>query len=197
MEQVTPTPKKKIVLFGRFITVRGMVEMAALIAIAIIFDLPFLKIRIGEAASFSLTMLPLIILALRFSILDSFIGIGIIYGFLTNILDGYGLHTFPIDYLLAYGSLSIISLFTPLVFKENKTVVLNFIFLTLAVVAGVTLRILWSSLSSVIFYNTTYWGGIVYNGPPMAISGLVSLSMVFMLYQTLVMFHQKLPEQYK
>lgn len=197
MEQVTPTPKKKIVFFGRFITVRGMVEMAALIALAIVFDLPFLKIRIGEAASFSLTMLPLIILALRFPIIDSFIGIGLIYGFITNLIDAYGLHTFPFDYLLAYGSLSIISLFTPLVFKKNKTVILNFMFLTLAVIAGVTLRILWSSVSSVLFYESTYWGGILYNGPPMAISGIVSLSMLFMLYQTLVMFHNQLPERFK
>ncbi|MDY0214583.1 MAG: energy-coupled thiamine transporter ThiT [Bacilli bacterium] len=200
MEQATPTTKIKFqqfvkTLYGRILTVHGMVEMAALIALAIVFDLPFLKIRIGEAQSFSLTMLPLMILALRFPIFDSFIGIGFIYGFITNVIDGYGFNTLPFDYILAYGSLSVISLFTPLVFKKNKTVLLNFLFLTLAVIAGVTLRILWSSVSSVIFYETTYWGGIVYNAPTMAISGAVSLSMLFMLYQTLVIFNNKLQKQ--
>ncbi len=194
MEQKETKPKFKIKLFGRFLTVRGMVEMGALIAMAVILDLKVFKFTIGEAQSFSLTMLPLIILALRFPILDSFIGIGIIYGFTTNLIDGYGLHTFPFDYLLAYGSLSLISLFSPLVFKKNKTVLLNFVFLTIAIVVGVTARILWSSLSSVVFYDYTYWAGIVYNAPTMAVSGLICLVLLFMLYQTLVMFHNKLPE---
>src|SRR5690554_5303783 len=93
--------------FGRILTVRGITEMAIFIALALVFDLEFLKFRLGEAQSFSITMLPLMIIALRFPLVDAFIGIGGIYGVITMLWDGYGLITYPLDYLLAYGFLSI------------------------------------------------------------------------------------------
>lgn len=53
---------------------RGITEMAIFIALALVFDLEFLKFRLGEAQSFSITMLPLMIIALRFPLLTPLLG---------------------------------------------------------------------------------------------------------------------------
>lgn len=174
--------------FGRILTVRGITELAVLVALAIMFDLPFLKIRFGEGASLSLTMVPLFIIALRFPLLDSFLGIGLVYGFITMLLDGYGFITYPLDYLLAYGSIAVASLFQNIIFTKRNNLVLNYIHITFAVISGVLLRIWWSTLSGVIVYQTPFWASFVYNAPPMAGSGLIAIVMLTMLYPTLQMF---------
>ncbi|OQC10536.1 MAG: Thiamine transporter protein (Thia_YuaJ) [Tenericutes bacterium ADurb.Bin087] len=175
-------------LFGRILTVRGITEMAVLIAIAIIFDQPFLKIRIGEAASFSLTMLPLLLIALRFPLIDAFLGIGGIYGFITMLMDGYGIITYPLDYLLAYGSLSLVALFQGLVYKKHRNEITNYLFLALAVIAGVSGRIFFSTLSGVIVYETAFGASFVYNAVPMSVSGAICIALLVMLFPTLLRF---------
>lgn len=197
MEQ-SPTKKINIkVFFGRFITVRGIAEMAVLVALAIIFDQKFLKISFNSGASISLTMLPLIIIALRFPFLDSFLGIGVIYGFITTLTDGYGIQYFPLDYLLAYGSLSLVSLFRPLIFAKYKFDIINYLFLVIAIVPAVFLRIIWSTISGILMWESpSFAASFLYNAPPMAVSALIVLILLFMLFQTLVVYNKQLVTSY-
>lgn len=174
--------------FGRILTVRGITEIAIFIALALVFDLEFLKFRLGEAQSFSITMLPLMIIALRFPLVDAFIGIGGIYGVITMLWDGYGLITYPLDYLLAYGFLSIISLFQALVYGKHKHEIINYLYLALAVPAGVSGRIFFSTISGVVVYETPFVGSLLYNLPAIGVSGIICGVLLMMLFPTLLRF---------
>ena len=174
--------------FGRILTVRGITEMAIFISLALIFDLEFLKFRIGEAQSFSITMLPLIIIALRFPLVDAFLGIGGVYGVITMFWDGYGPINYPLDYLLGYGFLAIISLFQTLVYRKYKHEIINYLYLALAIVAGVSGRILFSTINGVLVWETTFIGSFIYNGVPISVSGLMCGILSIMLFPTLLRF---------
>lgn len=179
--------------FGRMLTVRGMTEMAIFIALALVFDLDFLKFRIGEAQSFSITMLPLMIIALRFPIVDAFIGIGGIYGVITMLWDGYGLITYPLDYLLGYGFISIMALFQTLVYGKHKRELLNYLYILLAVISGVTGRVFFSTISGVVIYETAFGASFLYNFPPVGVSGIICAILLMMLFPTLLRFKPEIP----
>ncbi len=105
------------------LSVREMVEMAMLVAVAILLDLDFLKITINaDGGSISLTLLPLLVLAFRHGPLKGFLAAGVVYGFITCLLDGHGFGTFPLDYLLGYGSVGVAGFFRYLAFNKTRTI---------------------------------------------------------------------------
>ena len=175
--------------------VRDIAEMAMLIALAIGLDLPGLKIRVGvNGGSISFAMVPLLILALRLGMFKGFIGAGIIYGAITSMLDGWGMQYYLFDYLLAYGSLSVIGLFSPLIFKkENKTVWLSIIFLVIGVALAVTLRLAFATLSGMIFYETSFVESLAYNALYILPSGGGALALLLLLYKPLEMINKRFP----
>ena len=175
--------------------VRDIVETAMLIALAIGLDLPGLKIRVGvNGGSISFTMVPLLVLALRLRMFKGFIGAGIIYGAITCILDGWGIQYYLFDYLLAYGSLSIIGLFSPLIFnKEKRNLPLRLIFLGVGVLAGVTLRLVFATLSGMIFYETEFVESLAYNALYILPSGGAALVVLLLLYKPLQAVNNRFP----
>ena len=123
-----------------------------------------------------------------------FIGAGIIYGAITSMLDGWGMQYYLFDYLLAYGSLSVIGLFSPLIFKkENKTVWLSIIFLVIGVVVAVTLRLAFATLSGMIFYETSFIESLAYNALYILPSGGGALALLLLLYKPLEMINKRFP----
>ncbi len=175
--------------FGRFVTVRGITEMGLLVALAILFDQPFFKISFGKGASLSLTMVPLFIIALRFPIVDSFLGIGVVYGFTTFLLDNpESFASYPFDYLLGYGSIAIASFFRFYIFNRKKKLHLRYLVLILSVLLGVSLRIFWSTLSGFLLYEETLLGSFLYNSPAMASSAVLVIVVLILLYSTLDRF---------
>ena len=95
-----------------FFSIKDIVEIGILISLSLVFDQSFLKIRIGQnGGSISLVMLPLCILSLRKGFVKGFIGCGVIFGLISCFLDGYGFFTFPLDYLLGFGSIAVIGIF--------------------------------------------------------------------------------------
>lgn len=145
-------------------TTREIPEIAIFISVALILDrIP--KINIGATGgSISLTMLPLFIIALRYPFLKSFISIGIIYGLISCQIDGYGFQTYPFDYLLGYGLISLASLFRGLIFEEGKKIrPMNYVFLVIAILVGGIGRMLGSTLSSMVLYGYPLDGALLYN----------------------------------
>lgn len=171
-------------------SIHDIVETAMLVALAIALDLPGLKIRIGaNGGSISFTMIPLIILALRQGFAKGFLSIGIVYGFVTCLLDGWGLYTFPFDYLLAYGSLAIIGLFNNKLFynlEDNTPTKRHYILLSLGVVIITFSRLLFATLSGVIFYETNFGASLSLNSLYILPSGAVSLVAMLLLYRPLI-----------
>ena len=96
-----------------FLSVKEMVEIALLVAIAVILDLDGFKITLSATGgSIGFTMVPLFIIGYRHGFIKSLIGVGFIYGLTTALLDGHGIIYYPFDYFIAYGvSISFGSLF--------------------------------------------------------------------------------------
>lgn len=174
-------------------TVKEIVESALLIALAVIFDIQGLKIQIGSGGgSISFTMVPLMILALRMNPLKSLISIGIIYGLITCLIDGWGIQYFGFDYLLAYGSISLLSFFRKIILnKDNQTE--GIFCLVLSIILCLISRFVFHTLSSMILFDYSLMPAIAYNAPYVFISGVASLTLMLLLYKPLLIINQKFP----
>lgn len=172
-------------------SVQDIVESSVLIALAIVLD--FIKIPVGATGgSISFTMLPLFILAIRQGFLKGFLGIGIVYGLITCLKDGYGIETFPFDYLLGYGSISIVGLFSKQILDDKKPAK-SIVFLIFSGVFATFLRLMSSTISSMIIYDYEFVPAIVYNALYIPLSGIVSIAIILLLYKPLLMVNNKFP----
>lgn len=175
------------------ISVREMTESAMLIALAILLDLPFLKIRIGiGGGSISLSMLPLLILAIRMGFAKSLIGIGIIYGFITCLLDGWGLVTFPFDYFIGYGSLSLLGLFKNKILQE-ESFLKGILYILLGGLLATFGRFVGSMLSSLIIYEYAFEAALIYNATYILPSAGITVVILIALYKPLLIINKRYP----
>lgn len=184
-----------------FLSVREMVEMALLVSLAIVLDLDGLKISLGaNGGSIGFTMLPLFILAYRHGFIKSLIGVGVVYGVVTNLLDGWGFIYYPFDYFVAYGcSISVASLFIKYILrkKDSKTSYLvNYGFLTLSVLVAGVIRVIGHTISSMVFYEYTLDAALAYNIPYVGPSILICLIVLYMLYPTLLLLNKMFPTSF-
>ena len=174
-----------------FLSVKEMVEMALLISLAIVLDLDGLKISLGSAGgSIGFTMLPLFILGYRQGFIKSLIGVGVVYGITTNLLDGWGFIYYPFDYFVAYGvSISVASLFSKFIFESNLSK--GYVFLSLSVLLAGFIRMIGHTLSSMIFYeyslNAALSYSLIYVGP----SILICLLILIIILPTLKRLNKK------
>lgn len=168
------------------ITIRDMIEIAMFVAIAIIFDMPFLKIRIGSnGGSISLTMVPLFILAYRRGPLKALIGCGIIYGVITCLTDGWGFACYPFDYLIGYGSIAIAGFFGKLVL-ENKKKPMGIVWIVVSVLVACFGRMIGSTLSSVILWEYKFIPALIYNVTYIGPSCIATIVALILLYPPLL-----------
>ena len=172
-------------------SVREIVESAMLVALAIVLDLDGLKIRTGvNGGSISFTMIPLIILAIRIGPLKGFLGIGVVYGLITCLKDGWGIEYYPFDYLLGYGSLAIIGFFRKTILDKNKPWK-GIVFLVLGVILGVSFRFVFACVDGVILAELDWVGSMAYNALYIPLSGVVSLAAMLLLYKPLQLINDK------
>ena len=175
------------------ITVQEMVETAMLVALAIILDLPFLKFRIGQnGGSVSFTMVPLFILAIRRGPIKGFIGCGIIYGIITCGIDGWGIQTFPFDYLLGYGSIAIAGFFEKPIL-ESKNEWKGLLFLIIAVFLGCFGRFVFATISSMVLYEYAFVPALVYNISYIGISAGFVIALMLILYKPFLLVNNRFP----
>lgn len=162
--------------------VHDIVEIAMLVALSIVLD-QFLKIRIGSTGgSINLSTLPLLIISFRHGPFKGFIGAGIVFGFITCLLDGYGLITYPLEYFVAFGIMGILGFFSHFIQKSiednNKSkIVLSYAFLLGSVSIMFLVRLFAASLDSVLLWDYKWGQALVYNvsyiGPSLLISTII------------------------
>lgn len=176
-----------------FLTVREIAEIALLVSIAILLDQSAFKIKVGAPyGSISFTMVPLIFIALRYDFLKSLFAIGIIYGFVTTLTDGASLIAYPLDYFLAYGSLSLLSFLRPLI-KKEKITFLTYLNLFIGIISVLTLRLFFHTVSGVLIWEAGWWGSFTYNLFSVIIPPLIpTIASVLLLLKTFL----KLDRQY-
>lgn len=167
-------------------SVHDIVEIAMLCSLGIVLD-QFLKIRIGATGgSINLAMLPLLIITLRHGPFKGFIGGGIIFGFITCLIDGYGLITYPLEYFIAFGIVGILGFFSHYIhnsFEENnkKKIIISYCILLASVLVMLIVRVVGGTIDSMLLWEYTFVPALVYNlsyaGPSTAIV-FVALSLL-------------------
>ena len=168
---------------GVNLNIRDMVEIAMFSAMAIVLDLTFFKFRIGQnGGSISMVMLPLSFMCVRKGFIKGFIGCGIIFGFLSCLIDGYGIVTYPLDYLGAFGSIAIVGLFKTFKFDRFKLVIQEVLIAVLFVVA-VTFRLGFATISGMVLYDTPFLGSLGYNAGYILPSAGFVLAALLILYK--------------
>ena len=180
--------------YARSRSVKTIAEDGVLIASA--FVLNFIKIPIAPTAgSINLQMLPLLIIALRRGPLDGFVAGGIVYGLLTCLTDGYGLATYPFDYLIGFGSVAVAGFFRALIFGKNQTGynVRGMLFLTLAIALSTAVRFIGGCTSSMVLYGYDLVAAMVYNYVYVFVSGALALAALLVLYGPLVRVNRLFP----
>ena len=184
-----------------FLSVKEMVEIALLVAIAVILDLDGFKITLSATGgSIGFTMVPLFIIGYRHGFIKSLIGVGIIYGITTCLLDGHGFIYYPFDYLIAYGvSVSFGSLFSKSIFYKGEFFndkLLNVLSLVLSVLVVGVIRVVGHTLSSMIFYQYTLEASLVYNISYVLPSILICMGVLVLLLPSLKVLNKRFPTEF-
>ena len=169
--------KKEI--FG--FSLRDIAEIAILVALAVIAD-QFLKIPLGATGgSINVSMVLLFVIALRHGWFKALISGGVVFGFITCLADGYGLYTYPFEYLIPFGSVCLVSLFKIVSDKQKP------MFKRILVFSGMSLLVLvirffFNSLDSVIWWEYTWEAAFIYNASYVFISGVISIVVTCLLF---------------
>ena len=149
-------------------SVRDIAEIGIMCALAIAID-QLLNVRIGgNGGSISFSCLPLFIISYRHGWFKGFIASGIVFGLITCLFDGWGLITYPFDYLIAFGSIGIAGLFGKKIYKyvkkdnaKDKMIALLLILATVLIHS--VIRILSATVDSVLLYEVSFGAGLLYN----------------------------------
>ena len=172
-------------------------EMAILVALALVLDK--IKIPVGETGgSINLSALPLMIYSYRRGWWKGLIASSIVFGLISNIFDGYGIITYPFDYLIAFSGYSLIGLyvvlFKKLMSKDNKHYL---IYLNISIVLGgisaFITRMIGSSISSMVIYGLDLKAALIYNIAYIPISVASSTVALCLLSYPLMYINNKFP----
>ncbi len=151
----------------RLFSIYDISEMAVLVALALVLDK--IKIPVGETGgSINLSALPLMIYSYRRGAWKGLIASSLVFGLISNIFDGYGIITYPFDYLIAFSGYSLIGLyvvlFKKLMSKDDKhyLIYLN-VSIILGGVSAFLTRMIGSSISSILLYGLDLKGALIYN----------------------------------
>ena len=135
------------------------------------------------------------ILALRKGPLKGFIGAGITYGLINCLTDGYGIATFPFDYLLGMGSVCVLGFFQSLIFGKDQNGY-NFKGILFIIVGGIlstALRFVGGCASSMIIYGYEIKAALAYNVLYVFISGAIATTVLVAIYRPMIMVNKRFP----
>ena len=176
------------------ISTRDMAEEGILLALAFILNLIGFRVVKG-GGSINLQMLPLFIIALRRGPVHGLVCGGIIYGLVTCLTDGYGLATYPFDYLIGFGSVMVLGLFRKLIMGEKQKGY-NFkgeLFLLIGGTLATLVRFIGSTASSMIIYQYSFMASVAYNVTYIPLSGLFAIVFIMVIYGPLLKIHRRFP----
>ncbi len=173
--------------------IKDIVEIAIFVAAAIVLDMPFFKIKIGQnGGSISFVMIPLAALCLRKGFVKGIISCGLIFGVLDCLIDPYGFVTYPFDYLLAFGSMSLFGLFSKSILNKQGKMTLKRIQIVVVTLLVLTIRILSHTLSGIIYYQPiTFFESLSYNAIYVLPSGAFLLIGLQILLKPLIQLSKK------
>lgn len=186
------------------LNVREITELSMLIALAVALNFGP-KIPLQWAGSVNFQIVPLVIIALRFSPIKTFTAAGIIFGLITCFTDGYGLFAYPLEYLVAFGSVAIISPFRKFILKDNpehktKQTILALLLLSGLISLQTLIRFACASIDSYVFYfnylaieesGGVFLALLLYNGPYIGFTGVATIASSCALYYPLLIINKR------
>ena len=169
-------------------SIKDITEIAIMVALSIAID-RFVKIPIGATGgSLNISAIPLMVVALRHGPFKAFIASGIVFGLITCLLDGYGIVTYPMEYLVAFGAIAFMGFVSPFVInnfgKDLNGKLFSILLLFGATVLWSTIRFFAASADSVFIYGYTWEAAFVYNVVyvfPSAALDLILLSLLLFI----------------
>lgn len=175
-------------------SIKEISEAALLVAAALVFDqlVPGIRVSAG-AGSINLAMLPLFIIAFRFSFTKSWLAIGVVFGLISNLMDGWGFAAYPFDYFLAYGLISFVSLIKEFAFprKGEKVKWYHLALFVTAILIGTVGRLIGSTISSLLLYGYKLGPALSYNILYVLPSGASVLVIMLLLYKPLIYINER------
>jgi len=142
--------------------IRDISEIGILVAAAILLD-TFVKIPIfADGGSINIALIPLVFIALHKGWFKGFIAGGVIFGLATCLIDGYGIHTYPLDYLVGFGSVAVIGAFKNKIYGDQNLTVSNYIYFGLSLFVSFVVRVIGSTVSGILFYGLNFYESLVY-----------------------------------
>jgi len=165
---------------------RDMAEIGILSAMAI--GLQFIRIPVSMGpGSINLGLIPLFVIALRHGPTKGFIASAFIFGLITCLTDGYGFFTYPLDYLVGFGSCATLGFFSKLVFQKGKKgwSIIGFVWIAVGCILATFIRYVGSSASSMVNYGYDFIPALQYNAIYIPVTGAISLAAMEILYAPL------------
>lgn len=180
--------------------VKDIVEISILCALAIVLD-TFVKIPLGASGgSINISMFPIFIVALRHGWFKGLFAGGFVYGLITCLLDNYGPASYPLDYLVGFGSTCIIGVFSPFINnnfgKSTFKTILSFLLVILSVIIWSTTRFFASSLNSVLLWEYGFKEALIYNFSYVYISAIADAILLCGLLYVIVKLNKIFPTAY-
>lgn len=181
-------------------SIKELCETAILVAIAVVLD-QFAKIQMqGNGGSISISPVPLFIIGIRYGGLKGFIASSFYFGFITCLADGYGIQTYPFDYLVALSGYGFVGFFFNLFqkirskkeTKLNKIIFSNISSLIVAGVLVMIVRYVGHMISGYILYPTmSLLENFLYQTSYVPLTALISTVIMICLLEP-VMYINKL-----
>lgn len=172
---------------------REIAEIAMLVALAIVLDK--LKIQVGQSGgSINFSALPLMIIGIRYGFFKGVFASSIIFGIITNLLDGYGIACYPFDYLIAFAGYPLCGAILKLFKKSSLDDVIKYI---LSFIIGGLLmfvvRMSGSTMSSMILWEYELVPALSYNVLYIAPSALCSTILAIILSPVIFNINKRFP----
>lgn len=179
--------------------VKDMVEIAMFCALAIVLD-RFLKIPLGPTGgSLNLAMVPIMFINLRHGWFKGFIAGGIIFGFITCLLDGYGLITYPLEYFVAFGSSALLGVCARYInnnYNSKKGVTISYLLVVCSISLWATIRFFACCIDSVLIYDYTFSAAAIYNVTYVYFSAIAVAIIMLAMLHLIVKLNKSYPTTY-
>ena len=189
--------KKEIFTFS----LKDITEIAVLVAMAIVLD-KFVKIPIAiTGGSIKFSMVPIFVIALRHGPFKTFIAGGIVFGLIAVLLSPYGFQTYPLEYLVAFGSTCILGFFSPYINrsfneKNKNKIIISIILIVLSISMWGLIRWIVASIDSVWFYAYPFVDGLAYHATYVLPSAAIDIILVSLLAPTITELSRRHPTPY-
>lgn len=176
---VTSSLKLKRIIF----TTREIAEISMMVALAVVLDK--IKIQVGSSGgSINASALPLMILSIRVGFIKGVFASSILFGVITNIIDGWGIQSLPFDYMIGFFGYAFPGLFYYIFNKtcfKNKELASLMTSFAIGSVCSFIVRMFGSGLSSYLIYNVhDIIEILVYNYIYIGVSALTCLALSLM-----------------